>query len=220
MRKTPFQTNNYYHIFNRGVDKRTVFQKHKDLSRFFQSMIEFNTIKPIGSMLELSVRRKSPLVGNLVSKTPEELVDIVCYCLNPNHYHFILRQKTDKGIERFMHRLGLGYSKYFNEKYKRSGSLFEGTFKALHIDSDAYLLYASAYVNLNNRVHRIQGDLWQSSWKEYMNAQENAGCCKKEVILNQFSGPRSYREFAENALKTMRQRKELEKLLKLDELGN
>jgi len=77
------------------------------------------------------------------------LVEIIVYCLNPNHYHIILRQVSEGGVSKFMLKLSSGYSSYFNKKNKRSGSLFQGRFKAVHIDSNEYLLYLSAYVNKN-----------------------------------------------------------------------
>jgi len=77
----------------------------------------------------------------------DKLVDVVCYCLNSNHYHMILKQKSNDGIKKFMHKLGTSYTMYFNKKLKRSGSLFQGKFKSIHIDSNEYLLYLSAYVN-------------------------------------------------------------------------
>jgi REP element-mobilizing transposase RayT len=208
MRKTKFAKGEYYHIFNRGVDKREIFSDWEDLNRFYQSMGEFNTLEPIGSIFENSFRKDK--LGNQVSKQ-EKLVDFVCYCLNPNHYHFILKQLVEKGIEKFMHRLGLGYVKYFNEKYKRSGVLFQCPYKAVHIDSNEYLLHLSVYVNLNNKVHKLVNQVSKSSWKEYLSNKNLF--CEKETILGQFKNSEDYRKFALNSLLGIRERKELEKML-------
>ena len=210
MRKTEFAKGEYYHIYNRGVDKRAIFSDGRDMNRFLQSMQEFNSVDPIGSIYENSFRR----LGNRVSK-PDRLVDFVCYCLNPNHYHFILKQVADKGIEKFMHKLGLGYTKYFNQKNQRSGSLFQGAFKAIHIDSNEYLLHLSAYVNLNNMVHQLGNSVSKSSWEEYMREKsfKSQEFCEKNVVLGQFKNAKEYGEFAKNALKGIRERKDLEKLL-------
>ncbi len=208
MRKIQFTNNEYYHIFNRGVDKREIFSEHEDLSRFFQSMEEFNTINPIGSIFENSFRKLG--LGHPVSKS-ERLVSFVCYCLNTNHYHFILKQLVDKGIEKFMQRLGNGYTKYFNNKYNRSGSLFQGNYKAIHINSNEYLLHISAYVNLNNKVHQLECSLSWSSWREYINNQDNF--CEKDIVLGQFNNLQEYKEFAESSLKDIQERKEMGKFL-------
>ena len=214
MRKVQFVNGEHYHIFNRGVDKREIFMDQRDLDRFFQSMSEFNTLTPIGGIYAASFH-KNNLLRNLVSKA-ERLVDFICYCLCPNHYHFIIRQLTDRGVEKFMHRLGLGYTNYFNKKYQRSGSLFQGTFKANHIDSDEYLLYASAYVNLNYKVHQLTNKFFSSSWESYVRSKEKENFCNTDIILGQFANVSEYKNFAENVVVIARERKELEKITKLD----
>ena len=122
MRKVPFVEGEFYHIFNRGVDKRNVFEDDFDFQRFMQSMDEFNTIEPIGSIYENRYRKNKLELRHSMSKSSqsEKLVNFICYCLNPNHYHFILEQLVENGIVKFMQKLGNGYTKYFNEKNKRS----------------------------------------------------------------------------------------------------
>lgn len=210
MRKTQFINNEYYHIFNRGVDKREIFLDNEDLSRFFQSICEFNTIEPIGSIFENSFRQ----LGHRMSKQGK-LVNFICYCLNPNHYHFILEQVAENGIQKFMHRLSGGYTWYFNNKHKRSGSLFQGSYKAIHINTNEYLLHVSAYVNLNDKVHQLGGlaaKLVMSSWKEYLRNDKD-GFCEKEIIFGQFNSAEEYKKFAEDSLKSIREKKEMEKFL-------
>lgn len=211
MRKTEFINDEYYHIFNRGTDKRVIFPQNYDFQRFYQSMELFNAIDPIGSIYENS------FLGNRVSKSkqPQKLVNFICYCLNPNHYHFILQQATNQGIERFMHRMGVGFTKYFNQKYQRSGVLFQGPYKAVYIDSNEYLLHLSAYVNLNDKVHRLGNRVSKSSWDEYTGvmARNKNGFCKKDIILDQFNTVSEYKKFAEDSLETIRERKDIEHLL-------
>jgi putative transposase len=201
-------------VFNRGVDKRKIFLDQQDLERFFQSMKEFNTLEPIGSIYENSFRKNSKL-GDPISKFPK-LVDFICYCLNPNHYHFILKQNIDNGIEKFMHRLGIGYTMFFNKENERSGALFQGRYKAIHIDSNEYLLHLSVYVNLNERIHElgdsISKSISKSSWKEYVNNNFN-GFCEKDIILGQFNNLSEYKKFAENSLKFIHEKKQMKKLL-------
>jgi len=206
-RKSSFAIGEHYHIFNRGVDKRIIFDDTYDIRRFFQSMIEFNTIDPIGSLYENSFL---PL-GCETPKLAERLVNIIAYCLNPNHFHLILEQLTDGGISQFMKRLSGGYTNYFNQKNKRSGSLFQGVFKDVHIDSNEYLLHASAYVNLNDRVHQLGCETPKlvesmSSWGEYMN-KEIRGVCEKEIILGQFKNSSEYEKFALSSLESIIKRK-------------
>lgn len=208
MRKTPFVNGEFYHIYNRGTDKRNIFSNQKDIDRFFQSMDEFNTIEPIGSIYENSFHFEQ--LGSSTSKLfklKKKLVNFVCYCLNQNHYHFLLEQVTENGIEKFLHRLGTGYTRYFNIKNERSGSLFQGRFKSVHINSNEYLLHLSAYVNLNNKVHGIQTPL-KSSLEEYKEGNFNI-FCKKDIILDQFKNKKEYLDFMEDSLLfTLENRKE------------
>lgn len=209
-RKVEFINNEHYHIFNRGVEKREIFLDRWDFMRFLQAMREFNTVNPIGSLYQVSSQRDR-FGSKAFPSAQERLVAFICYCLNPNHYHLILKQLRDKGIEKFMQRIGTGHSKYFNHKYKRSGSLFEGKFKAVHIDSNDYLLHLSAYINLNDRVHSLESQAFKSSWKEYVS--DNPGLCEKNIILAQFRGPLEYEKFAKDSLEIIREKKEMERLL-------
>ncbi|MEK7107500.1 MAG: transposase [Patescibacteria group bacterium] len=215
-RKVPFVTGEHYHLYNRGIDKRNIFSNQKDLDRFLQSMIEFNTLAPIGSIYENSFAQ----LGGETSKLKkagkgkaEKLIDFISYCINPNHYHFIVKQACERGIEKFMHRLGTGYTMYFNEKEERSGSLFQGVFKSIHVNSNEYLLHLSAYVNLNDRVHQLGGETSKlvkskSSWGEYVgNENANKGICEKDIILEQFKNRKEYKEFALESLEAIKQRK-------------
>lgn len=216
MRKTPFADNEYYHIYNRGVDKREIFADRYDMERFFQSMAEFNVIEPIGSIYENSfLKEKETKLGSSTSK----LVDFVCYCINPNHYHFLLKQISENGIEKFMHRLGTGYTKYFNNKTKRTGSLFQGRFKSTHIDSNEYLLHLSAYINLNDKVHGLDKlgsstSKSKSSWKEYVSKKNfETKYCDFDIILGQFDNQIEYEKFALEALVNILEKKESDKEL-------
>lgn len=205
MRKIKFANNEFYHVYNRGVDKRKTFLDNYDFDRFLQSTQEFNSIKPIGSIYENSFRERKSQLGDRVPK----LVNIICYCLNSNHFHIVLQQVADGGISEFMKRIGSGYTTYFNLKYARSGVLFQGPFKARYIDSNEYLLHVSAYVNLNNRAHKLKlgGLTSKSSWEVYMGTAENT-ICKKDVILNQFKNKEEYKDFAESSLVDMLERKQ------------
>ncbi len=204
LRKINFVEGKYYHIYNRGVDKRKIFSEKKDLQRFLQSMEEFNTKNPIGSLYENSFI-KEKVLGGKTSK----LVKFIAYCLNSNHYHFILTPLMEKGIEKFMQRLGTGYTMYFNEKNKRSGSLFQSKFKSKHIDSNEYLLQVSAYINLNNYDKNgiIKKSLNTSSWVEYTQTT-HFNFCEKSIILGQFKSKKEYEEFALEAWKNTCERKD------------
>lgn len=219
MRNVKFANGEYYHIFNRGVDKREVFSCVRDYERFLFSMDllndesdglmigwrdhkKTNPQAKLDDFLKLSFRKRDPLV------------EITAYCLNPNHYHFILKQMKDKGIEKFMHKIGISHTKYFNKKNKRSGSLFQNRFKAVHIDSNEHLLYVSAYINKNNFIHGYnKNDSWPySSLHAYMN-KRNDKLVYKDVIVGQFKNVKEYEEFLNNNALHMKEKKEMGKYL-------
>lgn len=204
MRKVPFVNGEYYHIYNRGVEKRMIFSDQYDVDRFLQSMEEFNVVNPIGSIYQNSF-------NSLSGPTPKslKLVEFITYCINPNHYHFILKQVSDNGISEFMKRLGGGYTGYFNDRNKRTGSLFQGRFKSVHVNTNEYLLHLSAYVNLNNKVHQLSGPtakLVESSWDEYM-GKSTKHFCEKDIVLEQFDSILKYKDFAESSLRDILMRR-------------
>ena len=222
-RKVEFANGEIYHIYNRGTDKRRIFSDTLDMGRFLQSMREFNTLDPIGSIYEHSfiINKHNSQLGSEASKlnqddkidesSNEPLVYIIAYCLNPNHYHFILEQVSDNGIEKFMQRLGTGYTKYFNNKDKRTGSLFQGVFKAVYVTSNEQLLHLSVYVNLNFRVHQYHESAFlriRSSYDEYIGIiSDESGMCVKDKVLGQFRNTREYQEFAGYTLPALLERK-------------
>src|SRR3989344_7801905 len=182
MRKTKLVMGEYYHIYNRGTDKRNIFMDTNDLFRFLESLFDFNQTEPIGSIYEFSFKKKS----REANKKKKPLVQFIVYCLNPNHFHFLITPIQEKGIEKFMQRLGNGYTKYFNNKHKRSGVLFQGRFKSKHIDSNEYLLHLSAYINGNNKLGHLMSKLSKSSLIEYTNDTCKEKFCDTDIVLKQF----------------------------------
>ncbi len=211
MKRIEFANSEYYHIYNRGVDKRNIFESEKDIERFIRSLLEFNQKEAIGSIHENSFKNKDkPKLGGSTSKSDGKLVNFVCYCLNSNHFHLLLEQVADNGIEKFMQRLGTGYTMYFNLKHKRSGSLFQGRFKAVHVDSNEYLLHLSAYINLNNKVHK-NNTLYKSSLDEYKTG--NSTMCKFDIIMDQFKDYKDYEKYLNESLEFILENKDKQKEL-------
>lgn len=209
LRETPLVNNEIYHIYNRGVDKREIFLNKNNILHFLDGLKEFNKLEPIGSLYENSFRKNE--MKSLGSKA-SKLVEIVAFCINPNHFHLILKQNNDKGIEKFMQKLGTSYTKYFNNKNKRAGILFQDKFKSKHIKNNEYLLYLSAYINLNNKIHNIpEYKVSLSSIEEY---QKNIkGICDKEIILEQYKNNKQYIQMINDLLpELLRQKEEKRKI--------
>jgi len=231
MRKTKFsaqggsasgrQNEYYYHICNRGVDKREVFCDGKDYLRFLRSMREFNKVSTIESLYRHDqLKRKAQKEAELLRFVPNRrssassspLVEIICYCLNPNHFHLLLQQVTECGVSKFMQKLSTSYTKYFNAKNNRSGSLFQGPYKSVPIKTDAQLLYVSAYINGNPEIHKIskgvnkisKADKWQySSCFDYL-GKRKGNLCSKKVIQDQFRNIKEYKDYIKSVVKNSR----------------
>ena len=219
IRKVPFVKGEYYHIYNRGVDKRKIFSDKNDLWRFIKCILVFNRKESVGSIRDELGRKDarglaSGFVNNYVDLIEKsgELVEFVAICLNPNHYHFLVKQISDNGITKFQQRLGTGYTGHYNEKNNRSGSLFQGKFKAKHIETNEQLLYTSAYINLNPEIHGIDGDSLElvfSSWDECAGKNKVMNICKgKGIILGQFKSFDSYEKFAKEVVEKSKRLKD------------
>ncbi|MFH1187927.1 MAG: hypothetical protein V1688_03660 [bacterium] len=221
MRKIKFENNKYYHIYNRGVDKRNIFLDEKDFTRFIVSMREFNNNSKFEERLfvknrtnEIKQARKElsskALELSSFLATLPKLVEIICYCLNQNHYHFVLQQLVDNGIKIFMHKLGTGYANYFNIKYKHSGSLFEGPFQAKYINNVKYFVWLSAYANGNVEIHKLakaKNYQW-SSYRDYLNLR-NGTLCDKDIVMNEFNNDvKGYESFVNAVIKDCQERKD------------
>jgi REP element-mobilizing transposase RayT len=228
MRKIKFQNDYYYHIFNRGADKREVFSDSKDYLRFLESIRDFNRLEPILSIMQFNRNKESSsFLKEPGSFTAAPLVEILCYCLNPNHFHLLLKQIVDNGISKFMHKLSLGYTNYFNKKNNRSGVLFQGKFKAVKITSDEQLLYVSAYINGNAQIHQIgNAEKWPySTYPDYLEMKNNLVFeqrinipegLNKKVILENFKDIAEYKDFTCDVIKNSSKIKEDLKNLRLE----
>ena len=126
----------------------------------------------------------------------KQIVDVISYCLMPNHFHFLLKQIINEGIKSFVSKTTNSYAKYFNIKHKRKGPLFEGVFKAVRIDTNEQLLHVSRYIHLNPLVGYVTDDLNSYKWSSYLEFVKGLeGICSKDVILSQFTSRKKYERF-------------------------
>lgn len=186
----------YYHVYNRGVDRREIFLSDEDRRRYLRSCILFND--------QVVTPRKPELLidGSHPHQATNSLVSIACYALMNNHVHFVLKQIADNGVAKFMQRLGTGYTKYFNRKHERTGSLFESTYKSVLVESEEQFLHLTRYVHLNpidlfqedeeNVVRVLQEYRW-SSFRHYIGRTKDP--IVDDVELKALFRPDSYRQF-------------------------
>lgn len=206
-----FATNEYYHVFNRGVEKRIIFENQRDCKRFIQTLDYYRFDQP---PTRFSFRNRPVALQKLKKIQGRSLVEIICYCLMPNHFHLLVKQTKEAGISTFLSKASNSYTKYFNTKYKRVGPLFQGTFKAVRIEDEEQLLHVSRYIHLNPLIDFIVRDLRHfpfSSYPEFLGLKN--GFCKKDYILDHFNSPSSYEKFVLDQKDYARSIKQMERLL-------
>ena len=204
MRTELFANGAYYHVYNRGIDKRTIFEDQNDYSRFLKSLRLFNSTTTNGSGL---TKIKA------THQSPERLIDILSFCLMNNHYHLLVKQLHDDGISKFMHRLGIGFTKYFNIRHERTGRLFESTFKAKPITTTGQLLNTSGYIHrnpldlpeINQDLHKLK-DYEYSSLPVYLN-RKTCKITQRNDILAHFTSSDEYFEFMKLPISETKSRK-------------
>ncbi len=220
MRKQPIVTGEYYHVYNRGVDKRDIFNDNNDLYRFVESIYEFNKIETIGSIRD--ARKNKTESKALAMLSFEPLVAIVAYCINPNHFHFVLKQLADGGISKFMQKLQGGYTYFFNVKHSRTGSLFQGTFKSHHMSSENYFNKILGYVNKNYQVHSIpkkkMSFILAGDYEYENNNFKIISKIEGKKFLVIFDGPKSFKKHCDEMVDIVRQERGKLSLLEEDNL--
>lgn len=159
--RTPIEVDEWYHCYNRGVDKRKVFLEERDCERMLLLMYLGNSRERIQLFNEGNINLAQMLTDSNVAKRKRNpIVAIGAYALMPTHFHFVLKEIQEGGIALFMQKVFTGYTMYFNKKNTRTGALFAGTFKSTHVADDRYLKHLISYVHLN------AADLFESGWKE------------------------------------------------------
>lgn len=203
MRRINFSEGEYYHVFNRGVDKRITFSDTRDYERFLYLVFACNDTKPL---LNSQFYYRGLTSIEIYPREREHIVDVLCFCLMPNHFHLLLHERVENGISRFMQKLSTGYTMYFNTRYKRSGSLFQGTFKACHIDQEAYLLHIATYIHINptgasaekrslrnwrDALQRVRHYPW-SSYEAFTGQSRYDPLLNKKMIAHMYAEPKTY----------------------------
>ncbi|UCB57613.1 MAG: transposase [Candidatus Omnitrophota bacterium] len=218
MRKVHFANDYYYHTYNRGVDKRKIFLNKIHYFRFIHSLFEFNDLTAAINFGWKMKKDYRGLASIMETEEKERLVDIVCFCLMPNHFHLILKQVSDNGIVKFMQKLGTGYTMYFNQVCQRKGSLFEGPFKAILIEKDEYFVHLSRYIHLNpvelissdwrkkgikdwNKINKFLEQYRWSSYLDYIGKSNFPSLSNRGFLLDYFKGKESYQAFVASWLK-------------------
>ncbi len=190
-RITPLVNKNFYHVFNRGVEKRKVFSNDKDYQRFIDTLYYYQFSGPKPSFSQYRRFKNKSFESNT------KIVEIVAYCLMPNHFHLLLKQLKDGGITEFVSKISNSYTKFFNTKHSRVGPLLQGQFKAVLVENDEQLTHLSRYIHINPYVAELVKDpaiYKYSSYSEYI-GKTNRKLCFNETIMSFFKSPEEYKKF-------------------------
>lgn len=218
LRGDPFITGEYYHVYNRGIDKRIIFKLKKDYERFMMLLYISNSNEEKSLRLDNLINHSHKNFDEiLVLDKGEPLVCIGAWCLMTNHFHLLVRQEVDGGITKFMKKLGTGYSMFFNIKYQRKGALFGGVFKSKLIGvDDNYMRQLFAYIHLNpleikfpnwkEQINKPSVEMKEfletyrySSYSDYVGEDRvEKNIIKPENFPDYFSDAKGFREFVEN----------------------
>lgn len=199
-RKTPLVTGEIYHVFNRGINKQPTFISKRDYERAKQTISFYKNASlkiKLSKFLKSGFEEQTKILKNSDTR---KLVDVLAFVLMLNHFHLLLKQNTDKGISNFMSIFQNSYTRYFNTKHARDGSLFLDQFKALRVEKDRQLTHVHRYIHLNpysSYVVRSFQDLIDYPWsslKEYIN-KESKGICDRELINSFFKSTNIYIKF-------------------------
>lgn len=218
-RKIPLANGEFYHIFNRGVNKIPIFNNATDYKRVILATRYYSsahTPMRLSRFLKLSNEERTSYW--LEIKNLPKLISIISYCFMPNHFHFLLKQKLDRGISKFTKYLQASYALYFNTKYERIGPLLQGQFKAMRIEDDEQLLHVSRYIHLNPYTSYLLKDIKElevypwSSFPDYLGKSEPKFCSTDEV-LSFFKDEKKYKEFVFNQADYQRKLEDIKHLV-------
>lgn len=214
--------NGYYHIYNRGVEKRDIFIDDQDYRVFLHFLKNYLSSPPKLLTHPVQEVTGSGPVRLRPFKTFFGEISLLAYCLMPNHFHFLIKQANKNSMTRFIQALCTSYSMYFNKKYKRIGTLFQGPYKAALVMEDSYLLHLSRYIHLNPtelltgpgpaRVPIKPGNYSYSSYPYYL-GKKRAPWINPKPIISFFKSARrrnlrdffSYQSFVEDYLEDPRE---------------
>jgi REP element-mobilizing transposase RayT len=213
-----FAPNSYYHIFNRGNAKQDIFLDDEDRKFFLFRLKEYLNPPPKGKEESLRgaalvAERHTPYIRKAL---PPEAFCLLCYCLMPNHFHFLIKQNGILPVSKLISQVCTSYSKYFNKKYDRVGSVYQSPFRAVRIENDSQLLWTSAYIHNNPKTagltQKLEDYPW-SSYPDYISLRQGT-LCEKDFILKMFKNDtNAYKKFVEDAFEKIKERKDLKNLL-------
>ena len=199
----------HYHIFNRAVSRQVIFHDFGDYARFLflilylQAPIKIlhigRAVKDFLKYFGQGGQSRALATGYEKEIMKKRMVELVAFCLMPNHFHLVIKELEERGIASYMQRVLTAYAKYYNTKYEKSGHVFQGPYKAVYIEDDRQLLYLSAYIHRNPReiskwFKREDQYIW-SSYQDFISENRWGNLIMPDIVTGQFKNKKKYHEF-------------------------
>lgn len=213
-----------YHVISRGVDKRKIFLDDQDRFRFVHDLFEFNDQELVKTTFYSFSKIKKQFINmnqkQEKKKSRKLLVNILAFCLMDNHYHLLLELLIEKGVSRFMKKLNMGYSRYFNIRHQRQGTLFEGRYRRVLVKNEAHFIHLPYYIHLNpldfkfyswrkgkiknykEAMKFLKNYRW-SSHLDYLGMKNLPSITRREFLEDFFGGSRGYKQKINKWLKDL-----------------
>lgn len=207
MRNVPVISDTFYHVYNRGNLRQELFRDRSDYVRFvflilyLQSTLSLTqTNRSVSNYIKKGSFGVSK--GDLAEILEQRFVEVHNFCIMPNHFHMTIKNLTDDGLSRYMHKIANAYGKYFNTKYDQSGHVFQGTYKTIIIETDNQLDYLSAYVHRNpHELSKWKDNAFDYPWSSYQDYDNNrwGSLLCVDQIKNRHKSFADYRKFVEES---------------------
>ncbi len=234
IRRPPLVNGEIYHIVIRAVEGSKLFRDRKDYLRMIHNLFVFNDESPAASSYRNTINKSRTVLDSFPEeKKPRKLlVEILAFCLMPNHVHLLVRQLQDNGVSNFMRKIGAGYGGYYNKKYKRSGHLFQGRYKIVHIKSDKQLITVFVYIHTNpvaiicphwkeegikikdlNKVIQFLEKAYRwSSYPDYLRDKNFPSLTSREFLIQVMGDIKECRRFVNDWLQQKKELADLDKV--------
>lgn len=194
----------HYHICNRGVEKKIIFHNDADYFRFLFLILYFqsNTKFPqVGRSIKEFVKHR--VLDNMEDIVKKRIVELVVFCIMPNHFHLILRELEEGAISSYMQRVLNAYGKYYNTKYQKNGHVFQGPYRLIHVSGNSQMLHLGAYIHRNPREIKewfgTEDEYPWSSYQDYIGENRWGNLLVQDIFLSQFKDKDTYRNFVETS---------------------
>lgn len=219
-RLIPLVTEEIYHIFNRGIDRRPTFIDNRGYKRaYLTAKFYQHDLLPVklSKLLSLNLDTRTEIIDSLL-KENNKIITIFSFCFMPNHFHFLVKQRKDRGISTFMSNFQNSYTRYFNTRQERTGPLFLDQFKAIRVETEEQFLHVCRYINLNpytsfiiEKLESLISYPW-SSYKEYIEDKADI-LTDTKFILSFFKNKTLFKQFMDDQADYQRELETIKHLL-------